>query len=146
METAEAERAKVVTSLSKNKFGKVDEFSVRSLEKSYDAHAMAADSAVMYNFEQEQICRETGTHPNQWRINDDGGYSDDHMSHAGSSRESDSTSANEGDKNLQRRDPQRMNSKMKHFLSRFKKFTRFFVLNFIQIQTIIIYVNTNKGS
>ena len=75
IEAAEIEREEVTNTLSKDRFGNIDEFSRSALLKSYNAHAIAANSAARYNFEQDQQCRSSGTHPNEWRIND-GDYFD----------------------------------------------------------------------
>jgi len=75
IEAAEIEREEVTNTLSKDRFGNIDEFSRSALLNSYNAHAIAANSAARYNFEQDQQCRISGTHPNEWRIND-GDYFD----------------------------------------------------------------------
>lgn len=100
-ETADAEKVKIANNLSKKKCGKVDEFSRLSLEKSYNAQAMAANSAALYNFEQEHICHDSGTHPNEWRIHDGGAF-EEHLSNSRSSCD-DSESSSEENQTLQKK-------------------------------------------
>lgn len=102
-ETAELERVEIANTLSKNKCGKVDDFSRLSLEKSYNSQAMAANSAALYNFEQEQICRVSGTHPNDWRIYDGGGIFEEQLPLSRSSCDSESSTSDEENQHLQKK-------------------------------------------